>query len=107
MRLGVLILQASMETLLALFNHFPLFALMLRVKDPWRLPGKPELLRVPSRDCLPREDTGGMFFLRIQVPESRHSLMIIEVRWNVLLFDDLMYSPAEPTCGTVIYFLSI
>jgi hypothetical protein len=39
MRLGVLILQASMETLLALFNHFPLFALMLRVKDPWRLPG--------------------------------------------------------------------
>ncbi|KAG5651481.1 hypothetical protein H0H81_008512 [Sphagnurus paluster] len=39
MRLGVLIIQATLETLLALMNHFPLFALMLRVKDPWRLPG--------------------------------------------------------------------
>jgi hypothetical protein len=56
MRLGVLILQASMETLLALFNHFPLFALMLRVKDPWRLPGKlePNLLFLP--DGLPRNE---------------------------------------------------
>lgn len=24
---------------LAFMNHFPLFALVLRVKDPWRLPG--------------------------------------------------------------------
>ncbi|KAF5378146.1 hypothetical protein D9615_007634 [Tricholomella constricta] len=39
MRLCVLLLQASLETLLAFMNHFPLFALMLRVKDPWRLPG--------------------------------------------------------------------
>ncbi|KAG6811582.1 hypothetical protein H0H92_006746 [Tricholoma furcatifolium] len=30
---------ASLETLLAFMNHFPLFAVMLRVKDPWRLPG--------------------------------------------------------------------
>ncbi|KAF8646007.1 hypothetical protein AX16_007433 [Volvariella volvacea WC 439] len=39
MRLGTILLQACMETLLAFMNHFPLFALMLRVKDPWRLPG--------------------------------------------------------------------
>ncbi|KAH0580379.1 hypothetical protein H2248_001880 [Termitomyces sp. 'cryptogamus'] len=39
LRLCVLVIQASLETLLALMNHFPLFALMLRVKDPWRLPG--------------------------------------------------------------------
>lgn len=28
-----------METVLAFFNHFPLFAIMLRIKDPHRLPG--------------------------------------------------------------------
>ena len=28
-----------METLLAFMNHFPLFALMQKVKDPWRIPG--------------------------------------------------------------------
>ncbi|KAI9479602.1 N-acetylglucosaminyl transferase component-domain-containing protein [Zychaea mexicana] len=38
-RVGVIFLQAIMETLLAFFNHFPLFAIMLRMKDPDRLPG--------------------------------------------------------------------
>ncbi|KAI7861319.1 N-acetylglucosaminyl transferase component-domain-containing protein [Spinellus fusiger] len=38
-RMGVIFLQAIMETLLAFFNHFPLFAIMLRIKDPERLPG--------------------------------------------------------------------
>ncbi|KAL0095886.1 N-acetylglucosaminyl transferase component-domain-containing protein [Phycomyces blakesleeanus] len=38
-RVGVIFLQAVMETLLAFFNHFPLFAIMLRAKDPDRLPG--------------------------------------------------------------------
>ncbi|KAG7085771.1 hypothetical protein E1B28_003312 [Marasmius oreades] len=39
MRLGTILVQASLETQLAFMNHFPLFALMLRAKDPWRLPG--------------------------------------------------------------------
>ncbi|KIM72498.1 hypothetical protein PILCRDRAFT_81798, partial [Piloderma croceum F 1598] len=39
MRLFIILLYASMETLLAFMNHFPLFALVLRAKDPWRLPG--------------------------------------------------------------------
>jgi phosphatidylinositol glycan class Q protein len=39
-RLGIIILYASCETLLAFMNHFPLFALMLRCKDPQRLPGR-------------------------------------------------------------------
>ncbi|KAL1729161.1 N-acetylglucosaminyl transferase component-domain-containing protein [Schizophyllum commune] len=38
-RLGIISLYAGLETLLAFINHFPLFALMLRIKDPWRLPG--------------------------------------------------------------------
>jgi hypothetical protein len=41
---GVIFLQAIMETILAFFNHFPLFAIMLRLKDPDRLPGKSILL---------------------------------------------------------------
>ncbi|KAI8086766.1 N-acetylglucosaminyl transferase component-domain-containing protein [Halteromyces radiatus] len=38
-RVSVIFLQAIMETLLAFFNHFPLFAIMLRIKDPDRVPG--------------------------------------------------------------------
>ncbi|KAI7907165.1 N-acetylglucosaminyl transferase component-domain-containing protein [Cokeromyces recurvatus] len=38
-RVGIIFLQAVMETILAFFNHFPLFAIMLRIKDPHRLPG--------------------------------------------------------------------
>lgn len=32
-------IQAVLETMLAFLNHFPLFAIMLRFKDPERLPG--------------------------------------------------------------------
>ncbi|KAF8183644.1 N-acetylglucosaminyl transferase component-domain-containing protein [Pholiota molesta] len=39
LRLATLLVQASIETLLAFMHHFPLFALMLRGKDPQRLPG--------------------------------------------------------------------
>jgi hypothetical protein len=31
-----------MDTLLAFMNHFPLFALMQKAKDPWRIPGDVE-----------------------------------------------------------------
>ncbi|KZT04877.1 Gpi1-domain-containing protein [Laetiporus sulphureus 93-53] len=36
----IIMLHASLDTITALLNHFPLFALMLRVKDPMRLPGR-------------------------------------------------------------------
>lgn len=39
-RFTILLLLAFMEFCLTLVNHFPLFALMLRVKDPLRLPGQ-------------------------------------------------------------------
>ncbi|RPD61557.1 Gpi1-domain-containing protein [Lentinus tigrinus ALCF2SS1-7] len=38
-RLAVIICHAMFDTVTALLNHFPLFALLLRVKDPLRLPG--------------------------------------------------------------------
>ena len=38
-RMAIITLKAMLDTLLAFLNHFPLFALMLRVKDSRRLPG--------------------------------------------------------------------
>ncbi|KAF8491941.1 N-acetylglucosaminyl transferase component-domain-containing protein [Gautieria morchelliformis] len=38
-RVVIILLHASLETVLAFMNHFPLFAMMLRAKDPSRLPG--------------------------------------------------------------------
>ena len=40
-RMAIIFLMAALDTLLACLNHFPLFALMLRVKDSRRLPGRP------------------------------------------------------------------
>lgn len=39
-RTGVICIKSGLDTLLALLNHFPLFALMLKFKDSRRLPGK-------------------------------------------------------------------
>ena len=39
-RMAIISLKAALDTSLACLNHFPLFALMLRVKDPRRLPGQ-------------------------------------------------------------------
>lgn len=38
-RIAIIALKAALDTWLACLNHFPLFALMLRVKDSRRLPG--------------------------------------------------------------------
>lgn len=39
-RSGIIFFKAILDTQLAALNHFPLFALMLRLKDPGRLPGE-------------------------------------------------------------------
>lgn len=39
-RMAIISLKAIFDTMLSCLNHFPLFALMLRVKDPRRLPGR-------------------------------------------------------------------
>lgn len=38
-RMSIIVLKACLDTCLACLNHFPLFALMLRLKDSRRLPG--------------------------------------------------------------------
>ncbi|KAH7918519.1 Gpi1-domain-containing protein [Leucogyrophana mollusca] len=46
LRLSIIILHASLETILAFMNHFPLFALMLRAKDSQRSPGRISMLNM-------------------------------------------------------------
>lgn len=53
-RMAIITLKAILDTCLACLNHFPLFALMLRLKDSQRLPGmfsKPNL-RLDLLICL-------------------------------------------------------
>ncbi|KAK2873726.1 hypothetical protein FQN49_002124 [Arthroderma sp. PD_2] len=54
-RMAIISLKAALDTCLAFLNHFPLFALMLRLKDSRRLPGgtrfelrKPALPKPPN-----------------------------------------------------------
>ena len=49
-RMAIIALKAGLDTWLACLNHFPLFALMLRLKDSRRLPGgiRFELQDTPS-----------------------------------------------------------
>ncbi|KAI9731442.1 MAG: phosphatidylinositol N-acetylglucosaminyltransferase subunit gpi1 [Claussenomyces sp. TS43310] len=49
-RMAIISLKAVLDTLLACLNHFPLFALMLRIKDSKRLPGG---IRFELRDTQP------------------------------------------------------
>ncbi|KAL7752748.1 pig-Q [Sorochytrium milnesiophthora] len=51
-RVALVLLQTSLETTLALLNNFPLFILMLRVKDARRLPGNIRLERLPHHRAL-------------------------------------------------------
>lgn len=51
-RMGIIGMKGVLDTMLACLNHFPLFALMLRVKDPRRLPGEWLLDRLCHTACL-------------------------------------------------------
>lgn len=61
-RMAIISLKATLDTCLACLNHFPLFALMLRIKDSKRLPGgihfellDSEQSRLPYQDETGRE----------------------------------------------------
>src|SRR5205809_2802508 len=47
-RMIIISLKAALETFLACLNHFPLFALMLRIKDSQRLPGIVATMQLPE-----------------------------------------------------------
>lgn len=54
-RMAIITLKAALDTWLACLNHFPLFALMLRIKDRRRLPGgiRFELCDTPAASISP------------------------------------------------------
>ncbi|KIX06871.1 uncharacterized protein Z518_04847 [Rhinocladiella mackenziei CBS 650.93] len=62
-RMAIISLKATLDTCLACLNHFPLFALMLRIKDSRRLPGgvhfqllDTEHIRLPYQEETGRDD---------------------------------------------------
>jgi phosphatidylinositol glycan class Q protein len=59
-RMVIISLKAVFDTLLSCLNHFPLFALMLRVKDPKRLPGMSSDMR-PTFGILANPDRWNSF----------------------------------------------
>lgn len=63
-RMVIISLKAAFDTLLSCLNHFPLFALMLRIKDPQRLPGKSDLTGFENyrRKDLADKHPGGIRF---------------------------------------------
>jgi phosphatidylinositol glycan class Q protein len=58
-RMAIIALKAALDTWLAVLNHFPLFALMLRIKDSRRLPGgiRFELCDTPPEQQAPSPTT--------------------------------------------------
>ncbi|KAK4053782.1 pig-Q [Microbotryomycetes sp. JL201] len=72
-RLGIVLLHAALETILAFMNHFPLFAVMLRFKDPARLPGGVQFVPRVKDERLVLDMTNnpvhlaGIFFQHLQL----------------------------------------
>ena len=70
-RLGIIVLHAAMEAGLAFMNHFPLFAVMLRLKDPARLPGGLHFdLIVPSNTQAQQPGPASRPYLRMSVSQE-------------------------------------
>jgi len=71
-RMLIISMKAGFDTCLAFLNHFPLFALMLRVKDSMRLPGG---IRFELRDEIDKQSTDA---------DSTFSYIHLEVRQSSL-----------------------
>ncbi|KAK3385005.1 N-acetylglucosaminyl transferase component-domain-containing protein [Podospora didyma] len=67
-RMAIISIKAVFDTMLSCLNHFPLFALMLRVKDPGRLPGG---IRFELRD------TQELRLAAHDPPKGHHSTSVI------------------------------
>lgn len=67
-RMLIISMKAAFDTCLAFLNHFPLFALMLRVKDSQRLPGG---IRFELKDDLDKQttdpDSSAVSYIHIEV----------------------------------------
>lgn len=68
-RMLIISMKASFDTCLAFLNHFPLFALMLRVKDSRRLPGgiRFELRDEPEKHAPGSESSVRASYIHLEV----------------------------------------
>ncbi|KAF2723464.1 N-acetylglucosaminyl transferase component Gpi1 [Polychaeton citri CBS 116435] len=69
-RMTIIALKAALDTLLACLNHFPLFALMLRVKDSRRLPGGIHFQLCSTTPPLPSSHSDSKLSLATTAPTS-------------------------------------
>lgn len=75
-RMVIISLKAAFDTLLSCLNHFPLFALMLRIKDPQRLPGMSIRLRNVWESKAWLIGVQGAFVLNFVIPKTIESYII-------------------------------
>jgi len=74
-RMAIISLKAVFDTALSCLNHFPLFAIMLRVKDPGRLPGWSGSIFIPRLGVsVANAITGGIRFELRDTQEFRHGV---------------------------------
>jgi phosphatidylinositol glycan class Q protein len=74
-RMLIISMKAGFDTCLAFLNHFPLFALMLRVKDSRRLPGgiRFELRDDPNKSYCSTDLSARVSYIHLEVfPQSVH-----------------------------------
>jgi hypothetical protein len=76
-RMAIISLKAVLDTLLACLNHFPLFALMLRIKDSQRLPGLSTCILWSTR----ANDPQVAFDLNFEIPNN---LLILHLMLHFL-----------------------
>ena len=86
MRSAVVVACSVLNVAIELMNHFPLFALLLRMKDPRRLPGTYFYLDRPVYPCPSRikvNDSGtGSTYFRV-VNKNGHMMLVLEVTFHV------------------------
>ncbi|SRR6266403_2683889 len=80
MRSAVVVACSVLNVAIELMNHFPLFALLLRIKDPRRLPGTYFYLR---RCVYISDDIGtGSTYFRV-VNKNGHTMLVLEVAFHI------------------------
>lgn len=77
MRSAVVVTRSLLDIAIKLMNHFPLFALLLRIKDPRRLPGP----YIQFHICGRVDDRGkGTTYFRV-VCDKGHPVLLLEVQY--------------------------
>jgi hypothetical protein len=75
MRSAVVVTRSLLDIAIKLMNHFPLFALLLRIKDPRRLPGPCIRLYIWGRID---DRVKGTTYFRV-VSDKGHPVLLLEV----------------------------